>query len=145
MYFPYDELHPTCPANPYGRTKSQCEEILRDHVAANPSWSVACLRYFNPVGAHSSGLISEDPYGVPNNLMPYVAQVASGMLPQLGIFGDDYETKDGTGERDYIHVMDLTEGHACALELLKSQNGFVAINLGSGIHISVLSLVSAFK
>jgi len=145
VYLPYDEAHPTSPTNPYGRTKLQCEEILRDQVKANPSWSVACLRYFNPVGAHPSGLIGEDPFGVPNNLMPYVAQVASGKLERLSIFGDDYETQDGTGERDYIHVMDLAEGHASALDLVKVQNGFFAINLGSGLPISVLALVLAFE
>lgn len=145
VYLPYDELHPTNPTNPYGRTKLQCEEILRDQVKANPNWSVACLRYFNPVGAHQTGLIGEDPFGVPNNLMPYVAQVAAGKLKSLNVFGNDYETRDGTGERDYIHVMDLAEGHASALDLVQNQSGFFAINLGSGLPISVFSLVSAFE
>lgn len=145
LYLPCDEDHPTGPTNPYGRTKLQCEEILRDQVKANPNWSVACLRYFNPVGAHPSGLIGEDPFGVPNNLMPFVAQVAAGKLESLKVFGDDYETPDGTGERDYIHVMDLAEGHASAVDLVKTQNGFFPINLGSGNPISVLSLVTAFE
>jgi UDP-glucose 4-epimerase len=145
IYLPYDEAHPTNPTSPYGRTKLQCEEILRDQVLSHPNWSVVCLRYFNPVGAHSSGLIGENPFGIPNNLMPYVAQVAAGKLERLGIFGDDYETSDGTGERDYIHVMDLAEGHMSALNLLCRQNGFFPINLGSGLPISVFALLSAFE
>lgn len=145
VYLPCDEAHPTYPTNPYGRTKLQCEDILRDQVKANPNWRVVCLRYFNPVGAHPSGLIGEEPFGVPNNLMPYIAKVASGKLTCLSIFGDDYDTRDGTGERDYIHVMDLAEGHLSALNLTKIQKGFFAINLGGGVPFSVLDLVSSFE
>jgi len=145
QYLPYDEEHPLSPINTYGKTKLQVEEILQDLVKSDPSWSVVALRYFNPVGAHESGLIGESPSGIPNNLMPYVCQVASGKLPHLNIFGDDYETKDGTGERDYIHVMDLAEGHSAALNLLSHQKGFEAINLGTGTSYSVLDLTRAFE
>jgi UDP-glucose 4-epimerase len=125
QYLPYDESHPTVPMNTYGKTKLQVEEILRDLSHADPDWSIVCLRYFNPVGAHESGLIGEHPRGMPNNLMPYVCQVASGKLPHLNIFGDDYETKDGTGERDYIHVMDLAEGHVAALNFVNQHPGVI--------------------
>lgn len=145
QYLPFDEVHPTQPTNPYGRTKLQIEDILRDLCASDPAWRVACLRYFNPVGAHPSGLIGEDPQGVPNNLMPFVAQVASGQRPFLRIFGNDYPTPDGTGVRDYIHVMDLVEGHAAALNFLKKEAGWHAINLGTGQGLSVLQLVTAFE
>ncbi|MBT8632123.1 UDP-glucose 4-epimerase GalE [Polynucleobacter paneuropaeus] len=145
QYLPYDESHPTVPMNTYGKTKLQVEEILRDLSHADPDWSIVCLRYFNPVGAHESGLIGEHPRGMPNNLMPYVCQVASGKLPHLNIFGNDYETKDGTGERDYIHVMDLAEGHAAALDLVKSWTGFETINLGTSVTYSVLDLIGAFE
>lgn len=144
-YLPCDEQHPTNPTNPYGRTKLQCEQILRDHSKANQDWSIICLRYFNPVGAHSSGLIGENPSGAPNNLMPFIAQVASGKLKSLNIFGGDYDTKDGTGERDYIHVMDLADGHASAIKYADSQSGFNVINLGSGVPISVLEMVATFE
>lgn len=144
-YLPYDENHPTVPMNTYGKTKLQVEEILQDLSHAEPDWSIVCLRYFNPVGAHESGLIGEHPRGTPNNLMPYVCQVASGKLPHLNVFGDDYETKDGTGERDYIHVMDLAEGHAAALDLVKGWIGFETINLGTGVAYSVLDLIVAFE
>ncbi|MBT8568339.1 UDP-glucose 4-epimerase GalE [Polynucleobacter paneuropaeus] len=145
QYLPYDESHPTVPMNTYGKTKLQVEEILRDLSHADPDWSIVCLRYFNPVGAHESGLIGEHPRGMPNNLIPYVCQVASGKLPHLNIFGNDYETKDGTGERDYIHVMDLADGHAAALEFVCKHKGWEAINLGTGIPCSVHDLVSAFE
>jgi len=145
QYLPYDEEHPTVPMNTYGQTKLQAEQILYDLVQSDSEWSVVCLRYFNPVGAHESGLIGELPRGVPNNLMPYVCQVASGQLPELNIFGDDYDTKDGTGERDYIHVMDLAEGHVAALNFVNSRMGWDAMNLGTGVAYSVYDLVSAFE
>jgi len=145
QYLPYDENHPTKPMNPYGQSKLQVEEILRDLAASDFEWKIASLRYFNPVGAHESGLIGEDPNDIPNNLMPYVAKVASGELPYLNIFGDDYETRDGTGERDYIHVMDLAEGHMASLDFLKDQAGLEVINLGTGKPISVFDLVASFE
>jgi len=145
QYLPYDENHPTMPINTYGRTKLQVEHILRDLAQSDPSWSIACLRYFNPVGAHESGLIGELPKGIPNNLMPYVCQVASGKLPYLKIFGDDYETPDGTGQRDYIHVMDLAEGHIATLQFLEAQSGCHFINLGTGVPYSVRQLLAAFE
>jgi len=144
-YLPYDEDHPTNPLNPYGWTKLHVEQLLHDLARSDPQWAIACLRYFNPVGAHPSGLIGEDPQGIPNNLMPYVAKVAAGQLPQLNIFGNDYQTKDGTGERDYIHVMDLADGHMAALNYLKKYSGWHAINLGTGVPLSVLDLVGAFE
>ena len=146
QYLPYDEDHPTKPMNPYGQSKLQVEEILRDLVSSDPEWKITSLRYFNPVGAHESGLIGEDPNGMPNNLMPYVAKVASGERPHLNIFGDDYETRDGTGERDYIHVMDLAEGHMAALSFLGKEGiSYQAINIGTGKPISVLEIVSEFE
>ena len=145
QYLPLDENHPTSATNPYGRSKLQIEEILRDIARADPSWKIACLRYFNPVGAHQSGLIGEDPNDIPNNLMPCIAQVASGKLPYLNIFGNDYNTKDGTGVRDYIHVMDLAEGHLAALDYLAQRCGWHAINLGTGNGYSVLEIVKAFE
>jgi UDP-glucose 4-epimerase len=146
QYLPYDEDHPTKPMNPYGQSKLQTEEILRDLAASDPEWKIVSLRYFNPVGAHESGLIGEDPNGVPNNLMPYIAKVASGEFPHLNIFGDDYETRDGTGERDYIHVMDLAEGHMASLPyLINDIEGFEVINLGTGKSISVLELISKYE
>lgn len=135
------ELLPT--TNPYGETKAMCERIISDAAKSNPALSVALLRYFNPVGAHQSGRIGENPKGIPNNLMPYITQVASGKLEKLRIFGDDYPTEDGTGVRDYIHVMDLAEGHVAALEQL--QQGTHIFNLGTGKGTSVLQLVHAFK
>ena len=145
QYLPYDERHPLVPMNTYGKTKLQAEQIMQDLAASDAQWSIAGLRYFNPVGAHESGLIGEFPRGVPNNLMPYVCQVASGKLPHLNIFGDDYDTKDGTGERDYIHVMDLAEGHAAALDFLEKNQGFHPINLGTGVSYSVYELITAFE
>jgi UDP-glucose 4-epimerase len=145
QYLPYDEQHPLSPMNVYGRTKLQVEEILQDLAKSDPQWSMVCLRYFNPIGAHESGLIGELPQGIPNNLMPYICQVVSGKLPHLNVFGDDYDTKDGTGERDYIHVMDLAEGHAAALAYVNQHQGWQAINLGTGISYSVYDLINAFE
>ncbi len=133
------------PTNPYGRSKLMVEDMLRDLAASDPRWRFAILRYFNPVGAHESGLIGEDPNGVPNNLLPYVAQVAMGKLPELAVFGNDYPTPDGTGLRDYIHVVDLAEGHLRALEVLKKTTGTHVWNLGTGQGYSVLEMISAFQ
>ena len=130
--------------NPYGTTKLMIENILRDVYAADNSWHIALLRYFNPVGAHESGLIGEDPNGIPNNLMPYVAKVAAGKLPYVNVFGNDYPTPDGTGVRDYIHVMDLAEGHIAALKNIE-KFGATAVNLGTGIGYSVLDMIKAFS
>ncbi|PRB01260.1 UDP-glucose 4-epimerase GalE [Microbacterium sp. MYb64] len=132
-------------SNPYGQTKVMLERVLTDVAQADPRWRIALLRYFNPIGAHESGLIGEDPRGVPNNLAPYVAQVAVGRLPEVGVFGDDYATADGTGERDYIHVVDLAEGHVAALEHLRTHEGIRAWNLGTGRATSVLELIAAFE
>lgn len=145
QYLPLDESHPTNATNPYGRSKLHIEEILSDLAVSNPEWRIACLRYFNPVGAHESGLIGENPNGIPNNLLPYIAQVAAGQRTELNIFGNDYPTPDGTGVRDYIHVMDLAEGHAAALEFLTKNSGWHAINLGTGNGYSVLEMVKAFE
>lgn len=145
-YLPLDEDHPTSPQSPYGRTKLQIEEILKDLAASDKAWGIIALRYFNPVGAHESGLIGEDPNGIPNNLMPYISQVASGSLVKLKIFGNDYDTSDGTGVRDYIHVMDLAEGHVAALNYLRTQSsGISIINLGTGNGHSVLELVGIYE
>lgn len=130
--------------NPYGRTKLFIEEILRDVYKADPSMNIALLRYFNPIGAHKSGLIGEDPNGIPNNLMPYITQVAIGKLPRLRVFGNDYATHDGTGVRDYIHVLDLAHGHLLAIKKLESAPGLVTYNLGTGKGYSVLDMVNAF-
>ena len=142
---PYNENMPisTC-TNPYGWTKLMSEQILRDAAFADKELSVVLLRYFNPIGAHSSGLIGEDPAGIPNNLFPYVARVAGGKLPKLGVFGDDYPTEDGTGVRDYIHVVDLAKGHVAALGYAKDHKGSEEINLGSGKGHSVLEVVNTF-
>jgi len=144
---PVSENGATGPTNPYGRSKFFIEEMLKDLSRSDASWRIANLRYFNPVGAHPSGLIGEDPAGVPNNLFPYIAQVAVGRLGKLKVFGGDYPTRDGTGVRDYIHVVDLARGHLAALEYLKSTkaNGVVDINLGAGKGVSVLEAVAAFK
>ena len=131
--------------NPYGQTKSMLEEILRDMYVADKEWNVVLLRYFNPIGAHKSGLIGENPNGVPNNLMPYITQVAVGRLDHLNIFGDDYATPDGTGVRDYIHVVDLARGHVKALKAIDDKCGVEVYNLGTGIGYSVLDLVKAFE
>lgn len=142
---PITEEFPLSATNPYGRTKLFIEYILKDLHVANDSWNIALLRYFNPVGAHKSGLIGEDPNDIPNNLMPYISQVAVGKLEQLSIFGDDYPTPDGTGVRDYIHVVDLAIGHLKALEKLESKPGLVIYNLGTGKGSSVLDMVKAFE
>jgi UDP-glucose 4-epimerase len=133
------------PTNPYGRSKLMVEDMLRDVAASDPRWRIAILRYFNPVGAHESGLIGEDPNGIPNNLLPYIAQVAVGKLTELAVFGNDYATPDGTGVRDYIHVVDLAEGHLCALEALQTRTGVHVWNLGTGQGYSVLEMVRAFE
>ncbi|WP_280565011.1 UDP-glucose 4-epimerase GalE [Chromohalobacter sp. 48-RD10] len=133
------------PTNPYGRSKLMVEELLRDLVASDSAWSIALLRYFNPVGAHESGEIGEDPQGIPNNLLPYVAQVAVGRRECLAVYGSDYPTPDGTGVRDYIHVMDLAEGHLCALNALQERGGVNTWNLGTGQGHSVLEVVKAFE
>jgi UDP-glucose 4-epimerase len=142
---PINESAPVGAFNPYGRSKLFIEEILADLYVSDKTWNIALLRYFNPVGAHASGLIGEDPAGLPNNLMPYVSQVAVGKLPELMVYGDDYGTPDGTGVRDYIHVMDLAEGHLKALEKLLSDPGLVTYNLGTGKGYSVLEMVAAFE
>ena len=144
-YLPYDEEHPTSAVNPYGRSKLHIEEMLKDVCNSQKDFSAICLRYFNPVGAHESGLIGEDPKDIPNNLMPYIAQVASGKLKELNIFGDDYPTQDGTGVRDYIHVVDLASGHMSALNFLDDNPGWHAFNLGTGTGVSVLELVKTFE
>jgi len=146
QYLPNDEAHPKSATNPYGRTKLQIENILEDLAASDASWRMTCLRYFNPVGAHESGLIGEDPNGLPNNLMPFLARVAVGKLPCLHIFGGDYDTPDGTGVRDYIHVMDLAEGHLAAVNVLSAEGTpFEAFNLGTGRGQSVLEMLKAFE
>ena len=142
---PLDETMPTSATNPYGQTKLMIENILFDLAKSDDEWSIACLRYFNPIGAHESGLIGENPNGIPNNLLPYVSQVAVGRLAQLQVFGDDYPTSDGTGVRDYIHVVDLAQGHVKALEKLDEIKGCVPINLGTGNGTSVLEIVNTFK
>ncbi len=131
--------------NPYGWTKYMCEQILRDTGKAITDWSIALLRYFNPIGAHSSGLIGEDPRGIPNNLMPYISQVAIGRRDHLNVFGDDYDTPDGTGVRDYIHVVDLARGHVAAIDYMQTHKGENVFNLGTGIGYSVLDMVHAFE
>lgn len=142
---PLTENSPIGAINPYGRTKLFIEEIMRDLAASDAEWSIALLRYFNPIGAHESGLIGEDPKGIPNNLMPYIAQVAVGKLERLNVFGNDYNTVDGTGVRDYIHVMDLGRGHEKAVEYVMKHTGCEAINLGTGRGYSVLELKDAFE
>ena len=131
--------------NPYGQTKSMIEEIMIDIQKADPEWNMVLLRYFNPIGAHASGMIGENPNGIPNNLMPYITQVAIGKLPELGVFGDDYDTPDGTGVRDYIHVEDLAEGHIKALKDIEAKAGLTVYNLGTGTGYSVLDIVKAFE
>lgn len=142
---PLVETMPTGCTNPYGWTKYMNEQILRDMAHAHPDWAVALLRYFNPIGAHESGLIGEDPVGIPNNLMPYITQVASGKLEKLRVFGNDYNTHDGTGVRDYIHVVDLAQGHVAACEYLMNTTGCDVFNLGTGTGYSVLDLVKTFS
>ena len=142
---PIKEDFPTSATNPYGRSKLFIEKIFRDLERAGHGWNIALLRYFNPVGAHPSGKIGEDPNEIPNNLMPYITQVAVGKLDELSVFGDDYPTRDGTGVRDYIHVVDLSIGHLRALEKLASGPGLVTYNLGTGRGYSVLEVVEAFE
>ena len=143
---PYDEdMKIGGTTNPYGTTKYMIELILRDIYASDNVWSIALLRYFNPIGAHESGLIGEDPNGIPNNLVPYIAQVAVGKLPYLNVFGDDYDTPDGTGVRDYIHVVDLARGHVNAIEYVSDKTGVEAINLGTGVGYSVLDVLHAYE
>ncbi len=142
---PIREDFPLSATNPYGRSKLIIEEILGDIAHADASWHIALLRYFNPVGAHASGLIGEDPHGIPNNLMPYIAKVADGTLEKLSVFGNDYPTRDGTGVRDYIHVVDLARGHIEALKALKNSSGVLTVNLGTGQGYSVLDVVRAFE
>eukprot|EP00049_Salpingoeca_infusionum_P009907 m.168453 g.168453 ORF g.168453 m.168453 type:complete len:343 (+) comp14477_c1_seq3:576-1604(+) len=143
---PIDEAHPVggC-TNPYGKTKYFIEEILADYAKANPDWNIVLLRYFNPVGAHKSGLIGEDPKGIPNNLLPFVSQVAIGRREKVSVFGDDYDTPDGTGVRDYIHVEDLAAGHVAALKKIDEKCGCVVFNLGTGKGVSVLDMINAFS
>ena len=142
---PIKEDFPLSATNPYGRSKLMIEEILRDLYVSDKEWKVVLLRYFNPVGAHSSGTIGEDPNGIPNNLMPYIAQTAVGKLSCLGVFGDDYDTVDGTGVRDYIHVVDLAQGHVNALDRIEKFTEVMTINLGTGKGYSVLEMVKAFE
>jgi len=142
---PVDESFPLSATNPYGQSKVMAEQILRDVERADPRWRIATLRYFNPAGAHESGLIGEDPAGLPNNLMPYVAQVAVGKLEKVRVYGGDYATPDGTGVRDYIHVVDLARGHVAALDALDSRGASFVVNLGTGRGYSVLEVVRAFE
>ncbi|MNJ25745.1 UDP-glucose 4-epimerase [compost metagenome] len=144
QFLPLTETHPLSTTNPYGNSKLVIENILRDVFASSPDWSITILRYFNPAGAHSSGLIGEDPLDTPNNLMPYVAQVAIGKLKELTVFGNDYDTPDGTGVRDYIHVTDLARGHLKAIEQI-GESQCLEINLGTGVGYSVIDIVNAFK
>lgn len=142
---PITEDFPTSATNPYGRSKLMVEECLTDFQSANPDWSITLLRYFNPVGSHPSGELGEDPQGIPNNLMPFISQVAVGRRESLAVFGSDYPTKDGTGVRDYIHVMDLADGHIAALQRVGEQAGLHVYNLGTGNGYSVLEMVKAFE
>ncbi|OOM77254.1 UDP-glucose 4-epimerase [Clostridium puniceum] len=140
-----EEYLPLSVTNPYGRTKLIAEDILRDLSASNDWWNIAILRYFNPIGAHESGIIGEDPSGIPSNIMPYITEVAIGTLKEVSIFGSDYDTPDGTGVRDYIHVVDIAEGHVKALEMLKKNPGLITYNLGTGTGYSVLELIATFE
>ena len=142
---PFREDYPTSATNPYGFTKVMIEQMLRDIAVSDPEWKIVMLRYFNPIGAHESGLIGEDPNGIPNNLLPYVAQVAAGRLERVNVFGNDYDTPDGTGVRDYIHVVDLALGHIAALEYAKDHPGAIPVNLGTGKGTSVLEIIRAFE
>jgi UDP-glucose 4-epimerase len=144
-YLPLDENHVTRAINPYGRCKLHIEEILSDLSKSDSEWDIVCLRYFNPAGAHTSSLIGEDPRDEPTNLMPIIAQVANGEIPYINIFGSDYDTKDGTGVRDYIHVMDLADGHVAALNYLSNNSGWSVINLGTGIGYSVLEMIKTYE
>lgn len=145
IYLPIDEKHQTTAKNPYGRSKLFVEEMLKDLSNSDPAWRICCLRYFNPVGTHNSHLIGEEPNGIANNLLPYIARVALRKAPYLNVYGNDYDTEDGTGVRDYIHVMDLADGHLAALNFLNKKNGFHEFNLGTGKGISVLEMVKKFE
>ncbi len=145
QYLPYDEAHPCAPTNVYGRTKRMAEQVLEDWSRATPDSTAVLLRYFNPVGAHATGLIGEDPRGIPNNLLPYIAQVAVGRRDRLGIFGDDYPTRDGTGERDYLHVTDLARAHVAALNHAMQATGHPAFNIGTGRGTTVQEMLAAFS
>lgn len=142
---PVTEKSPKSATNPYGQTKLMIEQILEDISATNEGWNITSLRYFNPIGAHESGTLGEDPSGLPNNLLPYVAQVAAGKLEKVSVFGDDYDTRDGTGVRDYIHVLDLATAHIAALEHLDHPNEYKVYNIGTGTNVSVIELIDAFK
>ena len=142
---PYKEEYPTGAVNPYGQTKVVIEQMLKDLAAADPRWSISLLRYFNPIGAHPSGLLGEQPNGLPNNLLPYISGVATGKLPHLNVFGNDYETRDGTGVRDYVHVVDLAEGHLAAMDYVMTHSGVDAVNLGTGKGSSVLEVLHAYE
>jgi len=144
-YLPYDEAHPTRPTSVYGRSKLMAETILKDWTAADPSCTAVLLRYFNPVGAHASASLGEDPQGIPNNLMPFIAQVAVGKRDRLEIFGDDYDTPDGTGQRDYIHVVDLARAHVAAIDFAQNEAGAYPFNIGTGQSYSVHEMVTAFE
>lgn len=144
VYLPYDEAHPCAPTSVYGRTKHMAEQIIADWAKAAPGSGAAILRYFNPAGAHESGRIGEDPQGIPNNLTPFIAQVAVGRRAKLAIFGDDYDTRDGTGLRDYIHVVDLARAHAAALDLLAARPGVEILNLGTGDGVTVKEMLAAY-
>lgn len=145
VFNPYTEEHRKLPINPYGNTKSMFEDIMQDYASANPHFSAVPLRYFNPIGAHPSGEMGEDPKGIPNNLMPFITKVAVGQLQELQVFGDDYDTVDGTGVRDYIHVMDLAEGHIRAIAFAENNTGYTPINLGAGKGYSVFEVIKAFE
>jgi len=145
QYLPFDENHPCCPANTYGRTKYFTEEIIRDWAGSWPEASAVLLRYFNPVGADASGRIGEDPLGIPNNLLPFISQVAVGKLAKLNVFGNDYDTRDGTGERDYIHVEDLAIAHMAAIEYADKTSGCEAINVGTGQGTTVFEMIKSFE
>jgi UDP-glucose 4-epimerase len=145
QYVPINENHPISATNPYGQTKVMMEQILADLCKSDPQWLVITLRYFNPVGAHPSGLLGESPKGIPNNLMPYIAQTAVGTRPLVNIFGNDYPTQDGTGVRDYIHIMDLADGHVAAFDTQGNKSGFKAFNLGTGQGYSVLEVIKSFS
>lgn len=145
VYLPYDEAHPCAPTNVYGRTKYMAEQVLTDWARANPGHATVLLRYFNPVGAHESGRIGEDPQGIPNNLMPFIAQVAVGRREKLGVFGNDYDTRDGTGLRDYLHVVDLARAHVAALDHAATLSGTDIFNIGTGDGTTVLEMLAAFS
>ena len=142
---PYKEDYPTSAVNPYGQTKVMIEQMLKDLALSDRRWSIVLLRYFNPIGAHPSGLLGEDPNGIPNNLLPYIARVATGQLPCLQVFGNDYDTVDGTGVRDYVHVVDLAAGHLAAMQHVGGHTGVEAVNLGTGRGCSVLEVLRAFE